>query len=150
MPTLDLNEVFQKFGPVDKRLSVALVHKAEAPAKPGWLLDCFTDDACTVSLIFRALLAVECKRNAELSAALDKLLGNGMNIQEYLSKVFQRKNKSRANREQTITDFAISNLVNAFYCPEKVLCELETKKVKVEKKGGLGTTGSLPQKTSTG
>jgi hypothetical protein len=122
MPTLDLKkDVFRKFGPVDERLSVALVQKAKATAEPRWLLHCFTDDACTVSLTFRALLATKCKCNEDVSAALDKLLGSEMNIVDEgsLSKVFQDV-KDRAKTEQTITNIAISNLVNGILAQSKL------------------------------
>jgi hypothetical protein len=50
MPTLDLKkDVFRKFGPVDERLSVALVQKAKATAEPRWLF--------IVSPMMHALLA---------------------------------------------------------------------------------------------
>jgi hypothetical protein len=81
MPTLDLKKhVFKTIGPVDERLSVALVQKAKTTLEPGWLLGCFTTDAGTVSLIFRALLATKYQQNDDLSAALDKLLGNGIDM----------------------------------------------------------------------
>jgi hypothetical protein len=140
MPTLDLKkQVFKTFGPVDERLSVALVQKARATVEPGWLLECFTTDTGTVSLIFRALLATKYQQNNELSAALDKLLGNGIIIidEEFLRKAFQGMNKGKVNTEQTITDFAISNLVNAFTSPAQVLLELETKRSEGRKAGWI-------------
>lgn len=113
MPTLDLKKhVFQQFGPVDERLSIALVQKARTIVEPRWLLGCFTTDTGTVSLIFRALLATKYKQNNDLSAALDRLLGDGMDMADegFLRKVFQDVNKGHTKKKQTINDIAISNL----------------------------------------
>ena len=140
MPTLDLKKhVFKNFGPVDERLSVALVQKARATVEPGWLLECFTADARTVSLIFRALLATKYQQNDDLSAALDKLLGNGIDMidEECILKAFQGVKNGRANAKQTITDFAISKLVNALTSPTQVLFELETRKSEGRKAGWI-------------
>jgi hypothetical protein len=90
------------------------------------------------------LLAEKYQQNNNLLAALDKLWGNGINMidEEFLWKAFQGMNKGKVNMEETITDFAISNLVNVFTSQTQVLFELERQRSKGCKDRELERRGS--------
>jgi hypothetical protein len=57
--------------------------------------------------------------------------------EECILKAFQGVKNGRANAKQTITDFAISNLVNALTSPTQVLFELETRNSEGRKRGWI-------------